>query len=352
MTRCLPLLALLAAPLAAQNLAVFPADYTNVPEGPFNAPNLPFANGAGRTMLVYDQRDLPVPAGASITRLGFRQDATLTALDQGRSLQLEVRMGYTTRTATAPSSTFEDNWAAPPVTVFGPALFTLPNLRDVANPLPNGQVFLDLATPFVWQPANGNLVVEYRVHGNSAGGASFNYRLDRADFYSPVVLGPAGCQHSGGGTPQLTAAPARIGSSVSLTLAQAPANSFVMLAIDLGRLATPYALTPFLPAISPSCTGQVALGNLVTRPAATGTTGSATISYSIPNDTAFNDLFLSHQAACFDFFAPGGMAMSNGAELQLGTRPLAASVAAQGPVSVTTGAITANYCPVAFFAWQ
>ncbi|MCA8966780.1 MAG: hypothetical protein KDC48_18005 [Planctomycetes bacterium] len=346
------LLSCLCAPLAAQNLAVFPGDYDQVPEGPLNSPNLPLANGAGRAMLFYDHRDLSVPLGATITRLGFRQDATLTALDQGRSLQLEVRMGYTDLPATAPSTTFDSNYALPAVTVFGPAVFTLPNLRDANAPLPNGQFFIPLTTPFVYQPNGRNLVVEYRVLANSVGGASFNFRLDRADFYSPVVLGPAGCPHSGNHTPQLTITPTRIGSSLTASLAQAPANSFVMMAIDLGRLAQPYPLGALISGINPACTGQVALGNLVSRAAATNASGGATVTYAIPNDLAFNDLYLSHQVACFDFFAPGGMAMSNGCEVQLGSKPLAASLSAQGPVTTATGTIGVNYCPVALFGWQ
>jgi hypothetical protein len=75
---------------------------------------------------------------------------------------------------------FDQNYATTPTTVFGPGLFTLPNLRDPSSPLPNGVFWLTLATPFVFNPANGNLVVEYRIYGNSAGGAAFLYYLDRA----------------------------------------------------------------------------------------------------------------------------------------------------------------------------
>jgi hypothetical protein len=352
MNRFLCTLAAAATSLAAQTTTVFPADYRDVAEGPNNSPNLPFANGAGRTMLFYDQRDLALPAGATITRLGFRQDQTLTSLDQGRTLQLEVRMGYTDANPIAPNTTFDANWSSPPVTVFGPALFALPNLRDPNQPLPNGQLFLDLATPFVHQPNGRHLVVEYRVLGNSAGGASFNYRLDRADFFSPVRSGPAGCRHSGGQRPTLSVTPTRTGGTVTATLASAPANSFLMLGIQLGELATPYSLGSLIPGIDASCTGQIALGSLAAKPGASNTSGGATLTYTIPNDLLFRGLYLSHQAACFDFFAPGGMVVSNGAELRLGQRPMASSLSAQGPVTVATGTANAHYCPVAFFVWQ
>ena len=53
LARIAPLVALatLAGGLGAQTIVPFPADYSNVAEGPFNAPNLPFANGTGRAML-------------------------------------------------------------------------------------------------------------------------------------------------------------------------------------------------------------------------------------------------------------------------------------------------------------
>lgn len=344
---------LAAAGLAAQTTSIFPAEYTAVAEGPFNSPNLPLAFGTSRVQIVYDQQDLTVPAGASITHLGFRQDATLTTLDSGRALQLEVRMGYTSNNANSPSTTFDSNFDGAPVTVFGPALFQLPNLRDAANPLPNGQFFLPLTTPFVYAPAGRNLVVEYRVFGNSGGGTSWNYRLDRADFHSPVLAGPAGCPHSGGPTPTLTATPVRVGATLSLTGASGPANSFALLVVNAGsRLAAPYPLDFVFPGIAAACTGQMAPGNFATLGAGTSTSGGFTFSYAIPNNAALNDLWLSHQTVLLDAFAPGGVAVSNGLEVQVGIKPRSSIVAAQGVPTMATGTLNANYAPVAFFTWQ
>jgi hypothetical protein len=348
-------LLLLAAPLAAQTTTVFPAEYAGVAEGPLNSPNQPLSNGVSRSMLVYDRAELAIPDGASITHVGFRQDATLTTMDAGRALQLEIRMGYTSRSPIAPSTTFETNYSSPSTTVFGPALFTLPNLRDPQNPLPNGQFFIPLATPFLFLPPAGqHLVVEYRVAGNSGGGTSFNYRLDRADYHSPVVLGPAGCQHSGGQTPNLALGTVRVGSSLSVTLSTAPANSFAAIVVQPGgRLQTPFSLAPFVSGISPTCLGQVTPAGISTLSGVTSGQGGLSLTYSIPNIPALNDLFLPHQALVFDFFAPGGLVVSNGAEVQIGQKPQAALVAAQGPPSTTTtGSLTANYCPVSFFRYQ
>jgi hypothetical protein len=229
----------------------------------------------------------------------------------------------------------------------------LPNLRDAASPLPGGQFFLTLTTPFVYAPNGRNLVVEYRVLGNSGGGTSFNYRLDRADFFSPVVAGAAGCPHSGGPTPALTASPVRIGATLNLTGTAGPANSFALAVISIGnRLVTPYPLDAVFPGIAPTCLGQLAPGTLATLGVGTSATGGFTFSYAVPNQVALNDLWLSHQAVLLDAFAPGGVAVSNGVEVQVGIRPRASIVAAQGPPTVTTGTLNANYAPVAFFTWQ
>lgn len=347
-------LALATAPLAAQTTTVFPAEYSNVSEGPLNSANLPLANGVSRVLIVYDQQDLDLPNGATISHLGFRQDASIAPMDAGRALQLEIRMGYSPQSATAPSTTFDANYTTAPTTVFGPALYTLPNLRDANNPLPNGQFFIPLSTPFVFSRSTDNLVVEYRVFGNSGGGTSFNYRLDRADYYSPVHLGPAGCPHSGGLVPQLSLTPVRTGATLSASLSQAPGNSFAVIAVQAGgRLVTPFALSPFLPGINPACMGQINQAGITTLSGISTGSGTLNVSYAVPNIPSLNDLFLAHQAILFDFFAPGGVAVSNGAEVQVGIRPRASIVATQGPPSsVTTGSLSQNYCPVSFFRYQ
>ncbi|MCB9876577.1 MAG: hypothetical protein H6835_03155 [Planctomycetes bacterium] len=345
---------LLVASLAAQSTAVFPSDYAAVPEGPLNSPNLPLANGTSRVMIVHDRRDLDVPVGASITRIGFRQDATITAMDTGRALQLEIRMGYTNNAATQPATSFDSNYDGAPVTVFGPALFALPNLRDANAPLQDGRFFVDLTTPFVYQPGGRNLVVEYRVFGNSVGGASFNYRLDRADFFSPVMQAGAGCQHSGGGVPTLGAAGVRVGQPLQLSATGCPANSVAVVFLTVGAelLPNPFPLSLVLPGTAPACSGWLAPGQLAMLTANTTASGGMSLSYTVPNDELLNDLFISHQALLLDFFAPGGVVSSNGVQVQVGIKPRASVLAVQGPPSSPTGGLTQNYCPVTFFAWQ
>lgn len=346
--------ALLCCATIAQTTQVFPSDYTAVAEGPFNSPNLPLANGTSRTQCLYDSVALPIASGQQITRLGFRQDATQTAMNAGRSLQLEVRMGYSTFTAANVTATFDTNYSAPPVTVFGPALFVLPNLRDTANPLPNGQFFLNLTTPFVYAPAGRNLIVEYRVFGTSGGGTAFNYVLDRADYYSVVTSGPAGCVHSGGGPAVLVTQPTRPGQYFDATVNAAPANTVGVMAISVGSGLVPaYSLTAVFGGISPTCMGQLSPAGLATLGGATSANGYMNHYFLIPNNLAFAGLPISSQGLFLDFFAPGGVVVSNGAEVVTGTNPRTSVVYAQGaPTGSLTGSVAYNYCPVAFFTHQ
>jgi hypothetical protein len=347
---------LLALGLAAQNVAIYPANYVNVTDGPLSSQNLPLANGTGRGQLVYEQWNLTVPLGSSITRVGFRQDQGTTAMDTGRALQLEIRLGYTTATSANLDTNMDNNFAGAPVTVFGPAIYQLPNLRDTANPLQDGRFFVNFTTPFVYSPAqNQNLLVEYRVYGNSAGGSSFTYRLDRADFYSPVQDGPVGCPHSGGSRPVLALSPVRTGGQFFASISSAPSNNLGVLVMAAGSpLVTPYSLQPFVPGIAPACQGQVPVAGALTLTGITSSSGSLSFFFNVPNQRIpYNDMVLGCQAALFDLFAPGGVVVSNGSQVQIGILPQSSIVWGSGPPgSVTTGFSSPRYCPVAFFGWQ
>jgi hypothetical protein len=346
--------ALLGAALTAQTVAIFPDEYVNVAEGPNNSANIPLATGTARVMCLYEQVDLQIPSGRSITKIGFRQDATLTTLDTGRTVQLEILMGYSANTAANMVSNFDNNYVAPPVTVFGPANLVLPNLRDAANPLANGQFFITLTTPFVYTPGANNLVIEYRCTGNSGGGTQWNYRLDRADFYSPVVYGPAGCPHSGGGTPSLSLTGFRPGQTFSASVSSGPGSSFAVLLIaPAQQMVAPFSLQPLIAGINPACMGQINFAAAGSLSGLTSTSGARSWSFSVPNDPSFNDMFISAQAAFIDTFAPGGVVVSRGGQVQIGVNPRSSVIRGNGPPStVTTGTVTRNYCPVAFFEHQ
>ncbi|MFO1077806.1 MAG: hypothetical protein U1E73_08775 [Planctomycetota bacterium] len=348
------LLPLLASGLFAQTTTIFPDEYVNVPEGPGNSPNMPLAYGTSRVQCVYEAVDMAIPAGHQITQIGWRQDGGITTLDAGRTIQLEIKMAYSDKTAASLTTTFATNLVTTPVTVYGPTSLTLPNLRDAANPLPNGQFFIPLATPFTYDPALGNLVVEYWIYGNSGGGTAWNWRLDRSDFYSPVTYGPAGCPHSGGPTPSLSLAGFRPGQNFSASLTSGPGNAFAVLVIVPGQqIVAPYSLQTFIPGINPLCEGQVNFNAALTLTGFTGTTGAKSWGFAVPNNAAYNDFFWSAQAVMWDFFAPGGLVVSRGGHVQTGVNPRTSILRAQGPPqTLTTGSVQRNYNPVTFFVHQ
>lgn len=349
------LASLFALTAAAQNVEIFPDEYAAVAEGPLNSPNLPFATGTARVQLMYEVDDLSIPIGNQITKIGFREDGTLSAVDLGRTLQVEVRIGYTTHTAATLTNNFDNNFAATPTTVFGPGLFTLPDLRDGGNPLPNGEFFMSLTTPFVFQPPAGeNLLIEYRLFGNSSGGTSWNYRIDRADWFADRNYGPVGCPHSGGNTPDHTIGRRRWGQTYSASVAQGPGTSPCVLAINIGaNMLPPYDLGSVFGGIPSACTGQMSPVGLATLGGTTNGAGSKTWTFGIPNSPVWADTWISSQVLCLDFFSPGGIVVSNGGEMRVGKRPRCTVVRGNGaPTTVTTGTVTRNYCPVALFEHQ
>jgi hypothetical protein len=249
---------------------------------------------------------------------------------------------------------FDNNYESPPVTVFGPALFVLPDLRDTAAPLTNGEFYINLTTPFSYVPNGRNLVVEYRVFGTSGGGSSFNYRLDRADYVSTVTYGGAGCQHAGGGPPTMTLNPTRPGLSFVASVGSGPANAPAFLIVALGSgIVTPYSLDPVFSGISPFCEGQINPVGIAILSGATSSSGSDSWQFPIPNSNQWGKYLISSQAVFLDFFSPGQVVVSNGGHVLTGIRPRTAIVAANGaPTVVTTGSKSTFYAPVALFEHQ
>lgn len=340
----------LTSAATAQAPATFPSDHATI-AGSTSTNFFPYAHGVSRLMAVYESWDLSVPAGHQITRIGFRADGT--TLSYGKSLQLQVRMGQTDRTSANLLSNFDNNWFGTPTTVFGPALFTLPDLNNVLNPNPDGPlVWLTLTTPYTFDPSR-NLLVEWRILANSNGGASFPYSLDRATFLSPITAGPLGCTHSGNQIPDLESRPTRVGGNWIIDLYQGPANQPAILFLNVGvPLSAPVSLAPLFPGIPAACTGQVSPIALFSLGGTTGSSGYTNWVVPIPNDRAFNDLLIASQAFCFDFFSPGGLVVSNGDQVQVGIDPAMSIVYHQGSSTNPTGSLWPNFGAVTLFDYN
>ena len=161
----------LCCALPSQGIAVFPSDHAAITNGDSYTDWFPYAYGVSRVMAIYEAWDLTVPAGRPITRIGFRQEDTW--FSAGKQLQLQVLMAPTDKTADDADATYANNYFAAPTSVFGPALFSLPDLGNVGNPNPDGNmVWLTLTTPYT-PVAGKNLIVEFRVLANNNAGAAF-----------------------------------------------------------------------------------------------------------------------------------------------------------------------------------
>jgi hypothetical protein len=147
----------------------------------------------------------------------------------------------------------------------------------------------------------------------------------------------------------------RIGTPFTSSLTQAPRNSLAVLALAIGSpLQPPFPLQSLAPGIAPTCRGQIDLTGAAALIGFTNTSGNLTQSFPIPNIRQFYDeVVVSGQCAIFDFFAPGGVVVSNGAQVQIGNRVHSSVLYGSGPpTSVTTGSVSTYYCPVAFFGFQ
>jgi hypothetical protein len=153
----------------------------------------------------------------------------------------------------------------------------------------------------------------------------------------------------------LAVSPVRTGGQFFASISSAPSNSFGVLVMSVGSpLVAPYSLQPFVPGIAPACQGQVPVAGALTLTGITSTSGSLSCLFNVPNQRIpYNDTIVSCQAALFDLFAPGGLVVSNGSQVQIGILPQSSIVWGSGPpASVTTGFSSPRYCPVAFFGWQ
>jgi hypothetical protein len=331
---------LTSAGLLGQSI-VFPSTHANIPDGSSSIYWFPFSSGISRAQIVYEDWDLNVPANTPITRIGFRQDAVGGALPS-RLLQLEVRIGTTTATATTIGSNFDANFAAAPTIVHPQSLYTLPALVP-ASP---GIVWVNFTTPYLYP--GGNLLVEFRVYANNNGNQAFPYYLDLGGFVSPVASGVPGCPHSGNQVPLLASYPTQVGTNWTMQLSQAPASTAMALFVAPGQpMSAPYGLQAL--GLAPACNGQLPLLGLVSLGALTTTNGYANWSIPIPGGLAFNNFVISSQAVILDAFVPGGLVVSNADQIQFGITPPEAIVWSQGNATAATGIVYTDQGVVTFF---
>jgi hypothetical protein len=143
--------------------------------------SIPFAYYPNRYQQVFLGSEMP--ASHRVIGLGLRQDQALSGPTyRGATIEVEIRIGYTTLDHTTLTTTFDSNWnAGTPLQVLPRTSFKLPDFRTPAPTDPS--VFLiqiPFKLPFTWvQTAGRNLLIEIVVWGNDRY-ATFAYYPDAA----------------------------------------------------------------------------------------------------------------------------------------------------------------------------
>jgi len=333
-----------ATSLTAQNVATFPSAAAGAEGGTYER-RFPFGNGVSRVMAIYDNWDLTIPNGSSITAVGFRQE--LGRASAARAVQLEVYMGPAAHPAASATGTFANNFpaASPPVQVFGPSIVNLPALDAAATTAT--EVFVTLATPHIYD-ASQPLLVEFRILANNNANGTFDYYLDESTYYSAVSQFGQGCTSSAGQVPALTFNPSYIGGNFTATLRNAPASSFIYLNLDVA----PTPAVPGGPFGAPGCTLYVPPVLIETRQAGS-TSGSATFTLPVPLDPSYYNFDVYGQCLIADLFANNlGFVSSNAAQITIGARASMASITGTGNATAPTGSRRVYDGAVTLFRWQ
>jgi len=334
----------LSAPALSQQTAIFPSAVAGTSGSTYET-RFPWANGVSRMMAVYDNWDLTVPNGSTITAIGFRQELGRTSPATG--VQLEVYMGPAATDSTSASSTFDNNYQSgvTPTLVFPRAIVNLPaGDSSATTPL---DVMIPLTTPYVYDASQG-LVVEFRVYANSNANQAFTYFVDRSTYISATSTFGQGCPSSAGTTPSMTFSSSYIGGNLRANLSQAPASSFVYLNLNTVQ-SQPLLGGPFG---APGCTLYVP-PVLVETQQAGSTSGSATFNIPIPFDPSYYGLEVFGQCLIADLFANNlGFVASNAAQIRIGARGPMTTITSQGSATTTAGSVSRYRGVVTLFDYQ
>lgn len=281
------------------------------------------------------------PTAFTMNGLALRWDNQTFQQIYGATVDLEIAIGFTTRTPATLGATFAANFdLGPPVTVLPRTLVDYPDYMPPPPADPSVfQVVIPFAGTFAWVPQPGrNLLLQVILRGNSQG-PGWVYVFDCG--WSPSIARLfAGSENATTGTldgyaygyaidfreltntavPTLTAADMpQYGNQVPIDLAQAHGASFAMLVTGLSRTSFgPYALPfPLAAHGAPGCS-LLASGDtwqLVTTNAA----GRGRGFFDVPNQFSLAGLHFYNQFLVWDPAANAlGFALSNGGNGAIG----------------------------------
>jgi hypothetical protein len=313
----------LAAGGAAQSSYVLPSGFDQV-EGK-HGNGIPLANPLARYQQVLPGGELPTPQ-ITLRGLALRGDGGASA-NGGIAVDLELGLSVTPLDWNGVSRAFDQNYGTQPLVVFRRKHLDLPALGGTTGPEPfSVAIYFD--APFVLDSAQGNLLLEMRVFGNSNANKGFTYPLDAVwngretipanttRIYSTtspdeqsgtlgrgyglvwqlLTAAPAmayrfgdACASSAGKPSLSMSAPPKLGTQAAIQLASAPAHAIVGLCIakgrdDFGGSQLPIDLGTFG---APGCFLHV--DPVHVEAATADAAGAAAMLFTIPNDPSLMD---------------------------------------------------------------
>jgi hypothetical protein len=273
-----------------------------------------------------------LPTAFTMAGLSLRQDER-ASVAHSFTVDMEIQVGYTTKTPATMSTTFAANFdAGTPVVVVPRAQIVFPD-QPSTGPTDPSDFFLTIPfnNTFDWGPSPGmNFLVQVTVFGNSNGGNPWGYAFDATSgtarlYGSPanassgvldsnygLVMGLRELSHTAVPVLYSTNEP-QIGDTCRIRLAQARAASPALSCLGFSNTAWNGIPLPFdlAPLGAPGC--RVLISVTDARPVTTNAQGAASFTYSIPNDIYLLRLAFYNQFVVAD---PGanslGLALTNG----------------------------------------
>lgn len=278
---------------------------------------IPFGWTPNRYQQVFLGSELPT--AFTIGGLSLRQPHT-GATAARFTIEVEIKVGYTTRWGTGLGTTFASNWdVAPPVTVLPRTFFELP---DQPAPPPNHAdvlVTIPWTAPFAWVPQPGrNLLVDITIFGNSWGSQTYGYPLDNLGGTYSVWGTPETATVANGGLRSFgpvmsfdaltnTAVPhlysddtPQIGNTFRVRVNQCLPSSVALLlfgssATTWNGVPLPFDLGPYG---APGC--SLLVENLISSALVTNPAGATNLQYTLPYNIYVLGQSFYNQAFVFD----------------------------------------------------